>query len=103
MIKEIHFYESYDSIPRYIEYTSGWRETERCIKYDDEIVCTSQMGLLSTRLFELGYKIFIHENRLSMYEIKLGNDNERTDREIKLGHDLFKLWRNGEFDRRESD
>lgn len=52
-----------------------------------------QMGLFSTRLFELGYRIFIHESPLRQYEIKLGGDNARTNREIKMGHNLFKMWK----------
>lgn len=54
------------------------------------------MGLLHTRLFEDGYKIFVHESKEDWYEIKLGN-NERTNRYIHSGHNLFKMWQAGEF------
>lgn len=56
------------------------------IQCQKSIIQTTQMGLLSTRLFELGYRIFIHESPREQYEIKLGDKNERTNREIKMGH-----------------
>lgn len=49
---------------------------------------------------EYGYRIFVHDNVLNFdncYEIKVG-DNERMNREIRLGHNIFKMWRAGEFD-----
>lgn len=47
--------------------------------------------------------IFIHESENKFYEIILGSGNERTNREIKMGHNLFKMWKSGEFDRRVKD
>jgi hypothetical protein len=59
-------------------------------------ILTTQMALLNTSLFEKGYQIFIHDDS-GIYEIKLGSDNKRTKREIRMCHDLFKLWESGEF------
>ena len=99
MSKEIHFYESRFAVPYPVPriYFTDWRDTIRVIEDGWEIVHTTQMGLLNTGLLTSGYRIFIHEDYNTVYEIKLGSDNERTNREIKLSHDLFRLWRNGEF------
>ena len=45
--------------------------------------------------------MFILEPDGVMFEIKLGSDNERTNRVIKRGHNLLKLLLNGEFDRKD--
>ena len=54
------------------------------------------MGLLQAALFEHGYRIFIHPYDDEPYEIKLGA-NDCTNREIKMEHNLFNLWKAGEF------
>lgn len=92
MAREIHFYEYYKSIAYH-----SWITTQEQIENGKNIIHTTQMGLLNTRLFELGYRIFIHEYELEYYEIVLGSGNERTNREIKMGHNLFKMWQSGEF------
>lgn len=95
-MKEIHFYTDYSCVPDYIRFDCGWYDTLKSIVTED-IVHTTQMALLSTTLFVDGFRIFIHERLGDVYEIKLGGDNERTDREIRPGHDLFRLWSAGEF------
>ena len=89
MVKAIHFYE-YEANNFPIVFHS-WSLTMEQIQCQKSIIQTTQMGLLSTRLFELGYRIFIHEAPREQYEIKLGDKNERTNREIKMGHNLFKM------------
>jgi len=66
----------------------------------DIVIATTQMCFLSTRWFEEGFRIFVHDHT-GTFEIVLGGGNERTDREIRLGHSLFNLWRGGEFGLRE--
>ena len=99
MSKEIHFYESRFAVPYPVPriYFTDWRDTLRVIDEGCEVIHTTQMGLMNTGLLSSGWRIFVHEDIKTMYEIKLGSDNERTNREIKLSHDLFKLWKNGEF------
>lgn len=77
----------------------SWKETEEYIRMGCPMIQTTQMGLLSTQLFEQGYRIFVAESSLpgNSYEIKLGSGNERTSREIKMSHNLFKMWQAGEF------
>lgn len=61
------------------------------------IVITTQMCLLTTELFEKGFQVFVWD-KSGAYEIKLGSDNERTTRDIRIAHNLFKLWQSGEFE-----
>ena len=102
-MREIHFYPDSRSIPDFTRYFSGWVDTTNAIE-DERIhrIKTTQMGLLSTTLLVKGFRIFIHDSYHSMYEIKLGSDNDRTTREIKVSHNLFAMWKQGEFDRNNS-
>lgn len=93
MKKVIHFYE-YESK---LLVSHCWKTTENQLKIGKSMIHTTQMGFLHTRLFSLGYRVFIHESENQFYEIVLGSGNERTDREIKAGHNLFKMWQAGEF------
>lgn len=63
---------------------------------------TMQMSFLSTEWFDLGYRIFVHDDT-GMFEIVLGEGNERTSRHIRRAHNLFRMWENGEFGLSEED
>lgn len=95
-VKQIHFYESENYNLDTLCHT--WEETEWAFKRQDLCIRTTQMGFLSfsTRLFDSGYRIFVHEKD-ETYEIKLGGKNERTNRELKITHNIFKMWLSGEF------
>jgi len=86
---EIHFYEG-TPFPKDCYHT--WWDTRSAIVMKRERINTTQMGYLSTDLIDAGYKVFLGGKA----EIKLGA-NECTGREIKVEHNLFNLWKAGEF------
>lgn len=94
---EIHFYESYLNIPANIPIWYGWRETERAIEKKEPIIVTVQMGLMSTRLIEKGYRIFVHLEDGQQYEISMSENNTCTDKEIRPAHNIFRMWEAGAF------
>lgn len=97
-MKEIHFYVDAIALALTSEQVlCTWEDTESEILCDSPVIHTTQMGLLSTELFEHDYHIFIH-NGFRQVEIKLGDNSPITKREIRMGHNLFHLWRGGEFD-----
>jgi len=75
----------------------SWGVTSRALQKNFEIIHTTQMALLSTSLFEKGYRIFIHPDIDQAYELKLGEQPGQPWRVLRMGHNLFRLWQTGEF------
>ena len=66
------------------------------LKKYGKTIHTEQIVSCTTKLFTEGYHIFIHPFRGEEFEITLG-DCERTDREIRMGHNLYRMLINGVF------
>ena len=80
------------------EIIHGYAELTKAILEGKEVILTTQMALMSTRLItDHNYRIVVVESNNRRIEIKLG-ENENTGRYIKEGHNIFKLWQGGEFD-----
>lgn len=107
---DIHFFESRKEMEEWtVDWTAGdgsvqiaedyltmdWLEKHLC-EGPVIVIATTQMCFLSTQWLENGFRVFVHD-RTGVFEIVLGDGNERTDRHIRPGHDLFRMWRNGEF------
>lgn len=92
-MKEIHFY-----LGSKWEYgTKVYHDfySTRMAIWNDEVVHTTQLVLLSTKLFEQGFRAFIHTEHRT-FEIKLGK-NETTKRIVKPESNILNLLLSGEF------
>jgi len=106
-MREIHFFESEMSANAWYSYHWG-PDTKMARDYEnmdaiqrntpegDVTIATTQMCFLSTLWIEYGFRIYVHD-RTGDFEIVLGEGNERTSRHIRRGHNLYRLWCNGEF------
>ena len=94
-MKEYHLYMFFPDY-RHI-YETTVKDVENAIKAGEERIYTFQVVTCTTDLFRHGYRIFVHASLDDTYEIKLGM-NDRTGREIKMGHCLYKLILAGEFE-----
>ena len=93
-MKEIHFYKSstyclFDGI----HFTHN--STISAINNNEPFIVTTAITALNLDLLKKGYRIFLHENYRSA-ELKLG-ENVFTDKYIKEGHNIAKLWIGGAF------
>lgn len=80
-----------------------WIETEKALEEETQIIHTSQMGFLTTKILEDGYRLFIHDfgfnpyaikNEMVMKEIFLG-ENIWTSFTVYSGVNLFEYWQKG--------
>ena len=94
---EIHFFERAKDLPYGTNPYHGWRETRNAIAAQKPYVATTQMGILSTQLIRDGYRVFVHPADERPYEIRLDGKNTCTDKELRMEHNLFRMWQAGAF------
>lgn len=97
-MKEFHLYfneEQYHILRTVAEVCDTISAVENAIN-NGEIVHTMNVIMCTTHLFDLGYRIFIHTATYEKCEITLGQYT-RTNKELKMEHNLPNLLLAGEF------
>lgn len=91
---EIHFYKSLTS-NLMDNFHITHNSTINAIKNNESIIKTTAITALNLGLLKKGYRIFLHEND-KVAELKIG-ENVFTDKFLREGHNVAKLWIGGAF------
>lgn len=91
--KEFHLHLDDDSFDILFH---SYNYTKWAIEYGWNDIHTTQVVLLTTKLFDKGYRVFVHPKVGDVFEIKLGVC-PCTKRRIRKTHCLYKLLIGGEF------
>ena len=99
-MKEIHFYKDchqYIEYPIKINLYVTHNETLDAINNQINNIHTTAISALCSFswILDKGYKIYLHENGKE-FEIKEGQV-EATDKEIRKGHNIMRMWIAGAF------
>lgn len=100
--KEIHFYFTIPEPEIFDETCIFPYDITYCLSKNEPIIHATVYRYCTTRLFELGYRIFIHPYKGETFELTLGAC-ANTDREIRMGHNLEKMLFTGVFDTADTD
>ena len=73
-----HWYEDYWAMPRNLpkghQFFIGYYQTQWAKRFRVENIHTDQSCFLSTALFDLGYRVFLHFKSGVVTEVKLGDN-----------------------------
>ena len=101
-MKEIHFYKDLkdcdlENFVERDEYHVSHNSTKRAIRENEKLIHTTAISALDfSWLIDEGYKIHLHENG-KVGEVYEGV-TELTDKELRKGHDIRKIWIGGGFE-----
>lgn len=74
----------------------GHLDTQEAIESDQRLIITYDMASLDTKLFAYGYRIFLKQKDYQMIEIKFGNENNWSNRGIRMNSKLLKMYQKGQ-------